>query len=194
MIHYQSTFLKVAFALALLTGTYSCNPNKPEDSKEAAEESNDSKLETNSGEKNAQFLVEVSEINMEEVSLGRLALMKGTSSHVKELAQMMVDEHTKSMTQLTSLAKTKMVTLPTTETEKVQESYKKLDEKTGMDFDKKYCGMMVDGHKDAISKFENASESSDLEIKTWANDMLPGLRMHLKQSEDCQKKCEAMAN
>ena len=47
------------------------------------------------------------EINMEEIKLGKLAQQKGTSSHVKELARMMVTEHTQAMKNLVPLAKAK---------------------------------------------------------------------------------------
>ena len=53
--------------------------------------------------------------------------------------------------------------------------------------------MMVDGHKDAISKFEKeVNESSDSDIKSWATSMLPGLKMHLDHSTLCQKECVKM--
>ncbi len=48
---------------------------------------------------------------------------------------------------------------------------------------------MVDGHKDAISKFEKAaSEAHDPQIKQWATSMIPDLRKHLDQSLICQNK------
>ena len=57
-------------------------------------------------------------------------------------------------------------------------------------FGKKYSEMMVDGHKDAIELFEKASiESTDPDIRAWANATLPILRTHLEHSLACQKAC-----
>jgi len=191
MILYRSALLQTVLALAITVGTFSCDSKKPEDSKDVAEENNDAKLENKSNEVDAQFLVNASEVNMEEISLGNLAQTKGSTSEVKELGKMMVDEHTKSSSELSKLAESKMVALPVTETDKVKEAYTKLNKKSGNDFDKAYSDMMVDGHKDAISLFEKAStECTDLDIKTWAVETLPVLRMHLDHSISCQKKVD----
>jgi|GEM_PF-2746860 len=56
--------------------------NKPEDTKEVAEESNEEILDNNKSEKGAKFLVNDAEINREEISLGNLAQEKGRMSHV----------------------------------------------------------------------------------------------------------------
>lgn len=104
---------------------------------------------------------------------------------------MMESAHTKSLNDLNALAKKKIITIPTSATDDAKDAYEKLDKKTGADFDKKYCDMMVEGHKDAISKFEKAStKSNDSEIKEWATSMLPELRKHLDQAITCRKKCE----
>jgi len=55
--------------------------------------------------------------------------------------------------------------------------------------------MMVNGHKDVISKFEKAStDAADPDIRNWATSILPALRKHLEYSEMCKKKCENMAS
>ena len=182
----QGTFVALVFLVA------SCNntSQKPKDTKDVAEEHNEAKFDNNNQEKDAQFLVNAAEINLEEIQLGQLALQKGTTTHVKELGKMMVATHTKSQNDLTALAKTKMITIPTSPTENAQEAYNKLNEKSGNDFDKAYADMMVSGHKDAISSFEKAStDGNDADIKNWATVSLPDLRKHLDHSIDCQNKC-----
>lgn len=189
----QSNLFLTTLAIVAIIGTTSCKDNQAVDTKEVAEEKNEQKFETRNSEKDAQFLVDAAAINREEISLGQLAQKNGSSKHVKELGKMMEDEHTKSLAELTALAKTKNISLPTSQTEDGQDAYKKLSEKTGNDFGKAYSNMMVSGHKDAISLFENASnECKDADIKAWATSSLPGLRTHLDQSVTCQKECEKM--
>ncbi len=179
--------------IVVIIGTSSCMNNKPEDTKEVAEESNDAKFNKSSSEKDAAFLVDAAELNMENSSLGQLAQQKGTMSHVKELGKMMEDVHTKSLVDLTALAKTKNISLPTSQTENGQEAYKKLNDKSAKDFDKAYADMMVKGHIDAIALFEKAStECTDSDIKAWATATLPTLRTHLDHSLMCQKECSKM--
>ncbi len=193
MKNYKSAVLQATFLIATIIGTSSCMNNKPEDTKEVAEEKNEQKFDNNNNEKDAQFLVDAAEINREEISLGQLAQQKGGSSHVKELGKMMEDEHTKSLADLTALARTKNISLPTSQTENGKDAYKKLNEKSGNDFGKEYSSMMVNGHKDAIALFEKAStDCTDPDIKAWATATLPALRTHLDQSLMCQKQCEEM--
>jgi len=141
----------------------------------------------------AAFMMSAAEINMEEIKLGKLAQQKGTMKHVKELGKMMVTEHTQAMAGLSAMAKTKMVIIPATESEKIMNAYKMLNEKTGKDFDKAYSNMMVNGHKEAIALFEKtAMQTKDADVKAMTTAMIPKLKTHLEHAEMCQKECEKM--
>lgn len=142
-------------------------------------------------EKDAQFLVHATEINFEEIKLGQLAQSKSMMEDVKELGKMVEEVHSKSQKELTALARKKDVTIPLMSTYGAKESYRNLESRSGTNFDKAYCKMMVDGHKEAIELFEKAAkESDDKDIKKWAEDTLPTLRKHLSSSVTCQEKCE----
>ena len=147
----------------------------------------------NNAETDATFFMKAAEINMEEIKLGKLAQQKGTMSHVKELGKMMVTDHTQAMAGLNTLAKTKMINLPTTEGQKIMDAYKMLSEKKGKDFDKAYSDMMVNGHKEAIALFEKTnSDTKDADVKKMTTTMIPKLKTHLEQAEICQKECQKM--
>lgn len=168
-----------------------CSNQKPEDSKEAAEEQNE-ELGNKKFEKDADFLVEAAAINLEEIKLGELAQEKGLSNDVKELGKLMVKEHKAAFEDLKSLAVSEAVNIPEILTEDGQDAYNELNDETGKEFDKKYCDMMVSGHKRAIRKFEDAAlNAEDMDIRNWASSMLPTLRSHLEHSLACQEKCNA---
>ena len=79
---------------------------------------------------------------------------------------MMVDDHSKLMESLTVLAGQKAIQLPTALDNAAQTDYKTLDSTSGVEFDKKYCDMMVNGHKRAIAMFEkDSAETNDAAIK-----------------------------
>ena len=179
---YVSAFFTLAFVLP------SCNNNpKPEDTKKEATEHNAAKF-TNATEADAKFLVNAAEINLEEIQLGQLVETKSMSPEVKDLGAMMSNEHAKAQKDLQELAAGKQISLPTSITDKGQESYKKMMNEKGKNFDKAYCDMMVDGHKAAITTFEKAStDAVDPDIKAWAASMLPTLRLHLDHALTCQK-------
>jgi len=180
-----------ASLLLILTITLnSCNTSEPIEYNEVSQENNDSQFD-NAKESDAQFLVTVAQINLEEIQLGQLAQTNALMSHVKELGNRMATEHAKAQSDLQTLAAKKLITLPTTLSNKGMDANNKLMDKNGKDFDKEYSEMMVNGHKDTLDKFQKASiEASDPDIRYWARTMLPTLRTQLNHSIECQKQCE----
>ncbi|MFO7657564.1 MAG: DUF4142 domain-containing protein [Bacteroidales bacterium] len=193
--YIKVALLHVTFVTTVLLIASCSNSQKPENTKDVAEEHNDAKFDNNKQEKDAQFLVNAAEINLEQIQLGKLAQQIGRTTYVKELGKMMEDAHSKSLNDLTVLAKSKMISIPTSPTDNAKDAYKKLNEESGNDFDKAYADMMVSSHKDAIKVFENAStDNYNTDIKNWATVSLPGLRKHLDHSIDCQKRCNIIGS
>lgn len=180
------------FALTAITLSSCGNNEKTEDPKDVAEEINDERFDDRKNEKDAQFLVEAATINMEEIALGKLAQTKGNMKEIRDLGKMMVMDHEKALNDLKGLAAQKSVELPAALPEDVQDAHDKLMEKSGADFDKEYASKMVKGHKDAIDKFEKASENAeDLDIRNWASSMIPSLQGHLEHSQKCEEMAKA---
>jgi putative membrane protein len=194
MTHFKTAVLQIVLIAATFIGATSCKEaQKPEDTKKVAEEHNDAKFNTAKDEKNAQFLVNAAEMDMENIKLGQLAQKNSKMTDVKQLGKMMEEAHTQTLSDINALAKKKLITLPVSSTNDAQAAYTKLSTKAGTAFDKEYCAMMVNGHKDAVVAFEKAStESTDVDIKQCAIQILPDLRTHLDHAITCQKKCEKM--
>lgn len=176
-------------------GATSCkNESKQDDPKEVAEDQNEVTFdENNDREDDSQYLVEAAETDLKEIELGNLAQNKSTNADVKAFAKMMVDQHTKALNDLKATAEKKNISIPTTLTEKGQDKFKDLNDKSGHDFDKKFAEMMVDGHEKAIDKMEKASEkANDEEIRMWATNMIPTLQHHLEEAKKLKDKVDAM--
>jgi len=186
-------FLFVILSTVAL-GMVSCNnnDNNAPDNKNEAEKHNDAKFD-NKAEKDAQFVVEAADISLTEMSLGQLAEKNAMTDDTKELGKMMNRDHKKAYDDLASLAAKKSITVPASMSEGSKKDYDGLMEKKGSDFDKKYCSMMVDGHKSAIDKFEKASKDAvDPDIQAWATNMLPTLRSHLDHAMSCDEKAKKL--
>lgn len=185
-----------AAIVTLSFGMQSCrNEPKQEDPKEVAEDENEAKFDDINEEKedDSAYLVTAAEVDMKEIELGKLAQVKSTNPDVKALGKMMVDAHTKASADTKALATKKNITLPSSLTEKGQEAYKDLNNKTGHDFDKAYADKMVEGHEKMIDKMEKASEkASDADIRMWAANMLPVLRTHLEHAKMTKEKVDAV--
>jgi putative membrane protein len=195
----KTTALQVIFVSSIVFGAASCEQKEKENrvsdapvepiNTEVAKDQNDGKFNDNDDEKNAKFLVKAAEIDLEEISLGKLAQKKSTNKDVKELGKKMEAAHTKSFADLQKLAAKKSISIPTETSQDTKDLYAKLDEKSEKDFNKDYADRMVSGHKDAIDLFEkHSTNSSDSDIRTWATSSLPELRTHLDHSVAVQDK------
>ncbi|WP_044117712.1 DUF4142 domain-containing protein [Alkaliflexus imshenetskii] len=188
--NFNLLILLVTFLGTTLLSASCTNSQKPKDTRDVAQKHNEEKFDSKKQERDAQFIVNAAEINMAQIQLGQLAQQRGQSTHVKELGKNLEDAYTMSLKNLTTLADSKRITIPTATTNKVRNAYNDLNNKSGNDFDKAYADMMVNKHKDAIAIFEKATtDRYDRDINNWAIATLSDLRTNLNQSIDCQTKC-----
>src|SRR5262245_21126463 len=122
----------------------------------------------------ATFLKKADQDGKAEVELGQLAQTKASSPQVKTYAQMLVTDHTQAGEQVAAMAKTKSVSLGT-DMSAGEKSKAKLDKLSGAAFDHAYLTQMVSDHQQAIKDFEQASKSSDPDVKAFAEKTLPTL-------------------
>ncbi|MFN0030997.1 MAG: DUF4142 domain-containing protein [Flavobacteriales bacterium] len=188
------SLLCMALIAALSAGFMSCTDTaSPDDTKQMAENSNDAKLNNERKEKDAQFLVDATELNLQEIKLGQLAQQYSTNKEVQHLGEMMEDAHTIFLIEITELARTKKVTVPTALTDNGQKAYDLLSKKSGINFDRGYCNGAVMHHEEAIKKFETtAKESTDEQLQTWTVNTLRNLRMRLDHAKTCKNNCDQM--
>jgi putative membrane protein len=199
-INYKSFLIHSVFMVGVLVFAVSCSGKKTSDTADIANQQNVDAMTTDGdtimvmeNDKDAMFLVEAATFQLEEISLGQLAQQRGNSSHVKALGKMMEVFHTEALTELTAIAQSKSVSIPTSITDDSKEVYADLNEKTGNDFGKAYSSMMVEHHEDAIEMFEKtAKDTEDADISTWASTKVAGLKIHLKHAEACKKECSKM--
>ncbi|HTH56777.1 MAG TPA: DUF4142 domain-containing protein [Cyclobacteriaceae bacterium] len=182
--HFRNAFLLIALGGAIVIGASSFKNFKKQKGTE---------LTLCSVKTDAQFLIQAAQINLEEIQLGQLAQKKSMMTDVKELGELMEKNHKQALSELTTLATKKGVSLPTEVTSDAKEKYTQLNNESEKKFNEEYCELMVKGHKEAIALFETASkEAKDPEIKEWASSTLPILRTHLEHSKMCKAKCEKM--
>jgi putative membrane protein len=176
------TLITVAF-LSLLACNYNHNSDNP-----LTESENKNPSDSTKNSADVQFLDKAAEINLEEIKVGTLAQQNGAANEVKSMGKMLEQDHTQSWNELTELARKKSVTIPTTLDSGAKADYSTLSGLSGKDFDKKFCNMMIGGHKAAIGLFEKEStQANDSDIKHWAVSTLPTLHKHLDDAISCQQ-------
>jgi putative membrane protein len=120
---------------------------------------------------------------MAEVEISKLAKDRALNPRVQHFAEMMINDHSAANNDLKTIAREKNVTLPDN-FGKHQEHLEDLSKKNGAAFDKAYMKMMVNDHKDVVEAFEKCAESgTDPDVKTFASQKLPTLRMHLDSAK-----------
>ncbi|WP_026260008.1 DUF4142 domain-containing protein [Segetibacter koreensis] len=136
----------------------------------------------------SKFVLDAASGGLMEVELGKIAATNAASAKVKEFGRMMVTDHSKANTQLKAVAAKKNITIPATPAEEQQKHIDDLKTKKGADFDKAYVDMMVDDHKEDISKFEDESKNGkDADVKAFASKTLPVLNKHLSSIQSIQQ-------
>src|SRR4051812_38097388 len=119
-----------------------------------------------------------------EIKGGQLALQKSQNPKVRELATTLIRDHTKSLHDAKSLARTLRV--PKVENKPTPSQsweLRQLQAMTGGDFDKQYADLEVSDHHQDIqeTKFEVKKGFSPA-VRAAAKDELPTLAKHLKLS------------
>jgi putative membrane protein len=149
---------------------------------------NNNNATTTVDENTQTFMTKAAGGGLMEVELGQLAQQNAKSERVKNFGQMMVRDHSQANDDLKAVARQKNVTLPETMPAEHQHHKDDLSKKTGAEFDKAYMKMMVDDHKKDIDAFEKASkDASDPDVKNFASQKLPTLRMHLDSAKAINK-------
>jgi len=155
------------------------NMNNQADSSRNAQGTVDDKTHT--------FMNDAAEAGMAEVEIAKLAKDRAQNPRVKNFAEMMIKDHSDANNKLQTIARDKSVTLPST-LGKHQDHLEDLSKKKGAEFDKAYMKMMVSGHEDVVRDFEKCSQNgTDPDVKTFAAQTLPTVRMHLDSAKAINK-------
>ena len=127
--------------------------------------------------------------NLAEIELGRVAAQRAARPSVRSFGERMVTDHGRSNAELTSLARSKGIEVPTALEPSQQAVRDRLSALSGNDFDRAYMSEMARDHTEDIALFERAAEiSTDLDLKAWAAQSLPMLREHLALARQVNSK------
>jgi putative membrane protein len=130
-----------------------------------------------------KFVEMAAQDGMAEVGLAKLALKKSSNDEVKQFAQKMEQDHEQANEQLSSIAKSKGLTVPEKLDAKHEAMMKMLSAKSGKAFDQAYAEHMAKDHSKAVALFQGAEQSSDPQLSAFAKKTLPTLEEH-KQLAD----------
>lgn len=136
----------------------------------------------------ADFLTYAAYSGLKEIEASKVAQSRGQSKEIKDLANMMVTDHTAMGEKVKGLAVAKNVALKDSLSAEDADMIRN-NKKTGVAFDRDYASMMVNDHEDAVRRFENAANNAkDPDVKALASEALPKLKHHLEMSKTAKDK------
>jgi putative membrane protein len=138
-----------------------------------------------------------------EVELGKLAAERAQNPEVKQFAQRMVRDHTRSGEELKKAVSTHDVQLVGELPDESEELLEKLRSLKGAEFDREYMSAMVEGHEEMRGMVsgrvdDNRRESTKSPLETavnqWAAKTLPAVEQHLQLAQQIDSKLEGNRN
>ena len=120
-----------------------------------------------------------------EVQLGKLAAERSASPEVKQLAERLVQDHTKANQELLTIADKKDISVPKRLDGTHEDLVKLFSQLEGGQFDREFLRYQVMHHeKDTVAFAVEAKEGQDPELKAFAAKQLPILQEHLQRARD----------
>jgi len=135
-----------------------------------------------------QFVDFAAQTDMVEANVGQMAETSGSAQGVKDLGQVLVTDHTGDYNQISQVAKTASLTVPTAidagHNKMMIDPFTKLK---GAAFDKKFAAEVA-GHTKAIEVYKKeAADATSPDLKSYAQQTLPTLQKHLDAAKALAK-------
>ena len=183
--------MKKLFLTGLMAAAFlvACE-NSKHDSVQEAESQNEQKMKDSTtmsmalDQADEEFAVKLAAGGMEEIELGKLAEEKGMLKEVKEFGKHMVHQHTQLGDELMAVAKKKNITLPDSLSAEGKKDKEDLMKLKGREFDQKYMGAMVEGHKKVLAAVEKENaDTKDPDMKAFTEKAILMIKEHLQMAE-----------
>jgi putative membrane protein len=156
-------FLTVAWSLAAVI---SCDRNRAEST---------SRAESGADRSDKNFVHDIAIANMAEVELAKLVPERSTDDETKKFAQLMIDDHTKSLNSLKAMAAQHNIPVPTELSPRYMRLRDKLAKWHGNEFERNFMETMIDEHEDMLDELDDRVDERTLaEYKAEIADRLAG--------------------
>jgi putative membrane protein len=124
------------------------------------------------------FVTKAIQAGMAEVELGKLAQKRGTDPAVKKFGGQMTTDHEKANAELSAIAKSKQLEVPTQLDDEHATIMHRMSAKPTSEFDSEYGKQMIQAHEAAVTLFSDAAALRDKELLAFARKTLPTVKHH----------------
>ncbi|MDO7874503.1 DUF4142 domain-containing protein [Hymenobacter sp. ASUV-10] len=131
-----------------------------------------------------EFMKSAAHSDQNEIQQSKMALAKGVTGMVKEHAEKMIADHTKSTADLKVIAAKKGVALPADMDAEHKAMAPEMEKLSGKAFEDKYMAQMVTDHqKTANTMMAHEKMTQDADLKGFIGKTLPVVQQHLANSQ-----------
>ena len=137
----------------------------------------------------AQFISQAFLSSHTRVEASRIASQQAKNNYVKSFASMALEDLSKADAGLMALASAKDIKLDSAANHQDRDDkVKQLSTVTGEELESVYIQMMTKEYEQAVALYEDGDKSKDAEVKAYADQYLPMLKLHLKSVSSLNKK------
>ena len=131
-----------------------------------------------------EFMMSAAHSDQNEIQQSKMALAKGVTGMAKEMANMMIADHSKSTADLKKIAAKKGITLPTDMDADHKAMKPAMEKLSGKAFEQKYMAQMVADHqKTANTMMAHEKMAKDADLKAFIGKTLPVVQKHLGMAQ-----------
>jgi putative membrane protein len=136
-----------------------------------------------------KFLKDFVQANAAEVEAGKLASQKAQNADVKAFAKHMVDDHSKTIGKVETVASKYNVDVKAKPDMKHKAKSAMLEQKDGANFDEAYIKSQVKDHEEVVQMLQKQiRDGKDPAVKQLASQALPDVQHHLEMAKQLQAK------
>jgi putative membrane protein len=141
------------------------------------------------------FMMKATQAHLSEVGMARVALQKSGNGDVKDFANMIENDHSQALEDLTELMREKNMPQQRTIAQQTQQDIDRMAGLTGAEFDREFVNMMVGDHQKTVELFQDQQAiAQNPDVKDYVGDLLPELEMHLDKARRLQSKLFSAPN
>jgi len=176
------TLTLAALAVALAApSTFAQQQQKQQQQRDSQQQRQSDRESANAAPVSDQLFAQAAAIGgVSEVAVAQIGVQKATDPELKKFSQQMVADHTRMNSELTQLASSRQIPLPTAVDPKSQFCAQSLAGLSGEKFDRCYAKAQLIIHMDSVAMFEaEAERGQDPAVKALAAKSLPHIKHHL---------------
>lgn len=183
MLTYRPQSLLILFSFCIILFTLvSCGSNRHDESALAPAQIVPVK-DTKAAD--TKFLSFATDVYFQEILLAKLAQQRGTAPEVVELGRVVEETSRASKAQITGMALSKSIPVPTAPSDAANIAYDTLGKIPMEEFDFIYLRQLIQRHQEAVAEFENAArEDHDADVQSWASAKISELRTNLSKAKE----------